>query len=896
MKKKLIGALIGAMMILSTAISAGAIGRASYDWSNVPVGANGFVTGVVLHPKEKNLMYIRTDVGGAYRWDEEQQKWIQLCDVFGMDQSNYYGIDGIAIDPNDPDVVYMAAGANPWSNGDVLKSTDRGQTWTETGLLKKFSGNGSYRGSGEPIMVDPVNSSVIYCGTFQEGMYRSTNGAKTWVEINAGLDYKSDGSAPIRTIAIDKSSEKDGRCTRIYANVMGVGTYVSEDCGDTWTLMEDAPQKVNRMEIDSKGVVYAAADTGLFKYENGEWTNIGAEGLENNRYNAVTIDPSDEKTLMVIIHTGNTNAEPIYVSHDAGETWENRYDNIVLKQYLPWAKGYGVSANGHDIKIDPFDSGRVFLTDWFGVYHTDNIYAEPTQEWTNQIEGIEEVVPRDGYSPATGDYRLIVGIADVDGFVYKDVTKYPERQVRLERQEADEPWMMSTTQVDCCLEKPEIVLRVGVDWNVNGKVELSTDNTETWTNITNIPTYVDASGNPTTAIPMGRCAVSSKINPETGYPSMVILPAYNPNDSKRLPEGMATVPWVSLDLGKTWKQVEGLPSNINVMDDYWDTYNPLVSDKVAGNKFYLFGNDYNMYVSEDWGQTWTQTTHIQGDMNTVIVRATPGKEGDVWVGIGQWGLWHSTDGGQTFTKNEYATSVTGFGFGVAAPGLTDPAMYLVGSINGINAIFRSDDMGNEWVKITDDEHKQGAAYKWVVGDSRTYGVVYIGTQGRGIYLGAPKGTDLTYKEEESTTDEGETQAVRPTIFYNGSQMPMADIPITPQGDVMIPVREFLTYYHMDMTWDDATKSLTAKRNILDVSMGAWAANGSVEGISLVIGLDNNVIQVNGKDIELSTAPYLYGGQMYAPLEELVDALGGFVKKSADGSEIKVYDNGLIMHE
>ena len=265
MKKKLIGVLIGAMMILSTAISAGAIGRASYDWSNVPVGANGFVTGVVLHPKEKNLMYIRTDVGGAYRWDEEQQKWIQLCDVFGMDQSNYYGIDGIAIDPNDPDVVYMAAGANSWSNGDVLKSTDRGQTWTETGLLKKFSGNGTYRGSGEPIMVDPVNSSVIYCGTFQEGMYRSTNGAKTWVEINAGLDYKSDGSAPIRTIAIDKSSEKDGRCTRIYANVMGVGTYVSEDCGDTWTLMEDAPQKVNRMEIDSNGVVYAAADTGLFK-------------------------------------------------------------------------------------------------------------------------------------------------------------------------------------------------------------------------------------------------------------------------------------------------------------------------------------------------------------------------------------------------------------------------------------------------------------------------------------------------------------------------------------------------------------------------------------------------------------------------------------------------------
>src|ERR1039458_5516116 len=49
----------------------------SYVWRNVTMGGGGFVTGIIFHPTAKNLMYARTDVGGAYRWEDAAQKWIR---------------------------------------------------------------------------------------------------------------------------------------------------------------------------------------------------------------------------------------------------------------------------------------------------------------------------------------------------------------------------------------------------------------------------------------------------------------------------------------------------------------------------------------------------------------------------------------------------------------------------------------------------------------------------------------------------------------------------------------------------------------------------------------------------------------------------------------------------
>ena len=81
-----------------------------YVWRNVVMGGGGFVTGIIPHPRQKGLMYARTDVGGAYRWDDSAQRWIPITDWLGMADANLTGIESIAVDPNDPQRVYLAAG------------------------------------------------------------------------------------------------------------------------------------------------------------------------------------------------------------------------------------------------------------------------------------------------------------------------------------------------------------------------------------------------------------------------------------------------------------------------------------------------------------------------------------------------------------------------------------------------------------------------------------------------------------------------------------------------------------------------------------------------------------------------------------------------------------------
>ncbi len=79
------------------------------EWENVSIGGGGYVTGIVIHPQDSNVVYIKTDNGGSYRWDESDLRWIPLNDEFDVEESHYYGVEAIALDPMDPNIVYIAA-------------------------------------------------------------------------------------------------------------------------------------------------------------------------------------------------------------------------------------------------------------------------------------------------------------------------------------------------------------------------------------------------------------------------------------------------------------------------------------------------------------------------------------------------------------------------------------------------------------------------------------------------------------------------------------------------------------------------------------------------------------------------------------------------------------------
>ena len=141
-------------------------------FGNVALGGGGFVTGVISH-KTSGDVYCRTDVGGAYRWDAATSKWIPLLDWNSEDELTYLGIDALALDPQNANNLYLLAGTDYFNSGKtaILKSTDKGNTFTIVDVTSKFKthGNGSGRGNGERLAVDPNNGNVLFCGTRANG-------------------------------------------------------------------------------------------------------------------------------------------------------------------------------------------------------------------------------------------------------------------------------------------------------------------------------------------------------------------------------------------------------------------------------------------------------------------------------------------------------------------------------------------------------------------------------------------------------------------------------------------------------------------------------------------------------------------------------------------------------
>jgi hypothetical protein len=144
------------------------------------------------------------------------------------------------------------------------------------------------------------------------------------------------------------------------------------------------------------------------------------------------------------------------------------------------------------------------------------------------------------------------------------------------------------------------------------------------------------------------------------------------------------------------------------------------------------------YVSTNGGANFTATA-AAGLPGFARFKATPGREGDIWLAGGGSGLWHSVNSGATFTRLGDVEEAAVIGFGKAAPRRSYPALYMLAQIDGIQGIFRSDDAGVSWIRINDDRHQFGTSGETITGDPRVYGRVYIGTNGRGIIQGDSHG-------------------------------------------------------------------------------------------------------------------------------------------------------------
>lgn len=189
-----------------------------WEWGNVEIVGGGFVPNVIYNPTEEGLAYARTDIGGAYKLNKETNRWECITDFIGGEEWNLMGIESIATDPVEPNRLYLAAGTYTTGNGAMLVSDDYGENFMKVDLPFGNGGNEVGRGAGERLQVDPNDNSIIYFGTRNAGLYKSTDYGRTWNQVESfptdGGYVESGFSIGLTFVAFDKSSSKAERLQR----------------------------------------------------------------------------------------------------------------------------------------------------------------------------------------------------------------------------------------------------------------------------------------------------------------------------------------------------------------------------------------------------------------------------------------------------------------------------------------------------------------------------------------------------------------------------------------------------------------------------------------------------------------------------------------------------------
>jgi photosystem II stability/assembly factor-like uncharacterized protein len=702
--------------LAQTAPKAATVKTQPYVWRNVQIVAGGFVDGLVFHPKTKDVLYARTDIGGAYRWDPTAKQWIPLQDWLGATDWNLYGVDSIGLDPNDSQRLYLAVGTytGSWAgNGAILRSSDQGRTWKRTDLPFKNGGNMDGRSAGERLAVDPNLSTRLYFGSRDNGLWQSTNGAATWSQVMTfPVTGRTNGIGTV-FIMFDPSTGTRGKATAtLYAGVSqdGPSLYRSVDAGKTWEAVPGQPSGLlpHQANLASDGSLYltygnAPGPNGMtsgavWKYatKTSAWTDITPLKPGNPAgfgYAGLTVQRNDPNTLIVTTLDRWNPSDTLFRSRDGGKTWVDLGPKTVRDWSAAPYMTFGAKAPRLGwwmgaVALDPFRPGHVLYgtgaTIWASgdVTHADT--GQPTH-WAIEAQGLEEAAVLDLASPPAGP-PLLSAMYDIGGFRHDDLTVSPARGMETN------PLMTNIDSLDFAELQPALVVRSGSgDQGKSGAYSL--DSGATWAPFVTEPSGPRGSG------PVAVSADGSNIlwTPHSAALSM------------------------THDHGATWQACAGAPMGLGA-----------VADRVNPHKFYGV-NGGTLYATLDSGATWTAAA--SGLPNGGKLRATPGEEGDLWLTAGD-GLYHSTDGGTAFVRVTTAASVHAQGFGKAAPGRTYPALYIMGKVGEVSGFFRSDNAGATWVRINDDAHGYGTAGT-VIGDPRVYGRVYVGTNGRGILYGEP---------------------------------------------------------------------------------------------------------------------------------------------------------------
>jgi photosystem II stability/assembly factor-like uncharacterized protein len=651
-----------------------------------------------------------------------------------FDKQAMQSIGAVTIDPKNPKTIWVGTGEswtrNSVSIGDgVYKSTDGGENWAHMGLKE------SERIS--KILVDPTATDTVYVcvpgklwsDSDERGLYKTTDGGKTWAKILKGAN----ASTGCSMISMDRQSPKT-----IYA-----GMWDFRRQGWTFRSGGDGPN--------------APSGSGLFKSTDGgatwtELTDASAQGLPSKPWGrvAVTVAPSKPNVVYAFIE-----AEPpknaLYRSDDGGRTWtlgdrsqmmiwrpfyfahlivDPKNENKIYKPDLALivsndgGKSFsnisgGAHGDFHDLWINPNNTDHIIAGDDGGLWYS---YDGGNRWWKGENLPVSQFyhVSTDMDRP----YRVYGGLQDNSSWV--GASQYPGGITNHQWENmygGDGFWMFADPS------DPDYIYaeyQGGAISRINRKTHESR-------NIQPLPQYKEGKlrynwNTPIHLSPTGNGTIyigaqflfRSRDKGQTWERISPDLTTNDPEKQKQEQSGGVTVDNSAAEMHTTIYSIAESPKNPNLI--------------------WVGTDDGNLQITRDGGKTWTNTVgNIQGLPKNAWVSYIDAGHFDEGTAYATFDLhtfgdmrpyvYRTTDYGQTWTPLVAENSpVRGYAH-VVREDLVNRELLFVGTEQGL---WISLDGGRQWAQYKGGEMPNVAVRDLVI-HPRDHDLV-IATHGRGIWI------------------------------------------------------------------------------------------------------------------------------------------------------------------
>ena len=642
-------------------------------------GRSAAVTGV---PNKPNLFYFGATGGGVWKTEDGGRKWENISDGF-------FGgsIGAIAVSTDDPNVMYVGGGestvrGNVSSGYGVWKTENAGQSWEHIGLKKSRH--------IPRIVIHPRDHNTVFAAVLgniykpsaDRGIYKSTDGGKTWekklfVNENAGaVDLIIDATNP----RILYASTWNLRRTPYSLSSGGDGSalWKSIDSGETWT-------EISKNEGFAKGIlgnigvtvspvnnniVWAIVENkdkgGVYKSTNGgeTWKLINSERKLRQRawyYSRIYADPQDAEVVYVlnVRYHKSTDGGKTYstfnaphgdhhdlwiapenpkrmvmgddggaqTTYDGGETWSTYHNQ-------PTAQFYRVTTDDsfpYRIYAAQQDNSTIRIS------HRNEGWNIDEDDWEETAGGESAHITID---PENND---IVYGGSYDGFLTR--YNHKTKTIRSVSVWPDNPMGHGAEDMKYRFQWnfPMFFSKHNTKklYTFSNHVHVTTNEGESWSVLSpdltrNDSTKLKSSGGPIT-----------QDNTSVEYYCTIFAAAESPIKEGLLWTGSDDgLIHVSRNDGETWENVtpKGMPEWMMINSIEPSVYNEGTC-YVAGTKYKTGDFEPYLYKTNDYGKSWKKITNgIPSEHFTRVLREDPIKEGFLYAGT-ETGIYYSHNEG-----------------------------------------------------------------------------------------------------------------------------------------------------------------------------------------------------------------------------------------------------------